>query len=77
MEALSMPLCPGVFPSRQPSSELASMHRPTTAVRRNGVCATTVSPGAAFSGKTKERDSFTLQPGKPLTLRYSIFVSDR
>jgi hypothetical protein len=33
--------------------------------------------GAAFPGKTKDRDSFTLQPGKPLTLRYSILVSDR
>lgn len=33
--------------------------------------------GAAFPGKTKDRDSFTLEPGKPLTLRYSILVSDR
>lgn len=33
--------------------------------------------GAAFPGKTKERDSFTLERGKPLTLRYSIRVSDR
>lgn len=33
--------------------------------------------GAAFPGKNKDRDSFTLPPGKPLTLRYSILVSDR
>lgn len=33
--------------------------------------------GAAFPGKTKDRDAFTLEPGKPLTLRYSIVVSDR
>lgn len=33
--------------------------------------------GAAFPGKTAQRDSFTLQPGKPLTLRYSVVVSDR
>ena len=32
--------------------------------------------GAAFPGKTKDRDAFTLEPGKPLTLRYSIVVSD-
>lgn len=33
--------------------------------------------GAAFPGKTRDRDSFTLEPGKPLTLRYSIVVADR
>ncbi len=33
--------------------------------------------GAAFPGKTKQRDAFTLERGKPLTLRYSILVSDR
>jgi hypothetical protein len=33
--------------------------------------------GAAFPGKTKDRDSITLERGKPLTLRYSILVSDR
>lgn len=33
--------------------------------------------GAAFPGKTKDRDSFTLEPGSPLTLRYSILVADR
>ena len=33
--------------------------------------------GAAFPGKTAQRDSFTLKPGKPLTLRYSVTVSDR
>ena len=33
--------------------------------------------GAAFPGKTAQRDSFQLEPGKPLTLRYSIVISDR
>lgn len=33
--------------------------------------------GAAFPGKTKDRNSFTLEPGKPLTLRYTIVVADR
>jgi len=33
--------------------------------------------GAAFPGKTKDRNAFTLEPGKPLTLRYSILLSDR
>ncbi len=33
--------------------------------------------GVAFPGKTAQRDSFTLEPGKPLTLRYSVVVSDR
>lgn len=33
--------------------------------------------GAAFPGKSAQRDSFTVEPGKPLTLRYSVVVSDR
>lgn len=33
--------------------------------------------GAAFPGKTAPRDTFTLQPGKPLTLRYTVAVADR
>jgi hypothetical protein len=33
--------------------------------------------GAAFPGKTRDRDDFTLESGKPLTLRYSILLSDR
>lgn len=33
--------------------------------------------GAAFPGRNAKRDSFTLEPRKPLTLRYSITISDR
>lgn len=33
--------------------------------------------GAAYPGKTPARDSVTLAPGQPLTLRYSLRVSDR
>jgi hypothetical protein len=33
--------------------------------------------GAAFPGKTKDRDYITLERGKPMTLRYSMLVSDR
>lgn len=33
--------------------------------------------GAAFPGKSAQRDSMTLEPGKSLTLRYSVVISDR
>ena len=33
--------------------------------------------GAAFPGKTKDRDAFTLERGRPLSLSYSIVISDR
>ena len=33
--------------------------------------------GAAYPGKTPARDSVTLAPGQPLTLRYTVRVSDR
>jgi len=33
--------------------------------------------GAAYPGKTAARDSVTVAPGQPLTLRYTVLVSDR
>jgi len=33
--------------------------------------------GASFPGKTAAQDGYTLQPGKPLTLRFAIRVSDK
>ncbi len=33
--------------------------------------------GVSYPGKTPQRDSVTLEPGQPLTLRYTVRVSDR
>ncbi len=32
--------------------------------------------GASFPGKTVEVDGYTLEPGKPLTLKFRVRVSD-
>jgi hypothetical protein len=32
--------------------------------------------GASFPGKTASTDAYTLEPGKPLTLRFQVTASD-
>jgi hypothetical protein len=32
--------------------------------------------GASFPGRTDQVESYTLEPGKPLTLRFRVSVSD-
>jgi hypothetical protein len=32
--------------------------------------------GASFPGRTEAQDGYTLQPGKPLTLRYTVRIAD-